>query len=352
MRILVVVCITILSACGPIPRGSQHDEPSPFDAPERTWTYVPIEDSMCANGKPMGIAVNVEPGAKELVLYLQGGGACWESFACVDFDEGRGAASHLRNGVDSTIVLNEAKVPQFYFDRSKTDNPLKNAHYVYVPYCTGDLHAGNKAKKYDKFLSPQVTVQHRGAHNLEKILERLVEEMPSLERIRFVGVSAGGYGVTLNWWRVIRAFPDAQVDVLNDSGPPISTSGGEYGTMQAAWGIEMPPGCDDCKASMKNFLPFYADSVPAPHRYGLLAYSRDEVVRLYFGYAQDPDGYESRVNSLVSEMGDRQRAFRITGTTHVMLGQPSPPSTSTNVSLRDWIEELVTDSPSWGHAGP
>ncbi len=34
------------------------------------------------------------------------------------------------------------------FDRGDGDNPFADASYVFVPYCTGDLHAGSRVAMY------------------------------------------------------------------------------------------------------------------------------------------------------------------------------------------------------------
>src|SRR5512140_2809298 len=49
----------------------------------QTWTWVPIAGAICRDGTPTGIAVNVNPGATKTVLYLEGGGACFNDFTCV-----------------------------------------------------------------------------------------------------------------------------------------------------------------------------------------------------------------------------------------------------------------------------
>jgi hypothetical protein len=52
-----------------------------IQAPKEIWTWVPFADSMCADGSPSGVMVNLNPDSDKVMIHLQGGGACvdWES---------------------------------------------------------------------------------------------------------------------------------------------------------------------------------------------------------------------------------------------------------------------------------
>ena len=56
-------------------------------------------------------------------------------------------------------------------DRARATNPFRDASYVFVPYCTGDLHAGSNVATYD-VLGPR-TFAHVGRRNVEALLPRL-----------------------------------------------------------------------------------------------------------------------------------------------------------------------------------
>jgi len=61
----------------------------------RTWSWLDMPESRCANGDPTGIGVNLEPGTDEVMVYLVGGGACWNFATCAI-----GTGANLRSGYD------------------------------------------------------------------------------------------------------------------------------------------------------------------------------------------------------------------------------------------------------------
>src|ERR1700722_18815468 len=129
---------------------------APITAKADTWTWVPFADASCANGTPTGLGVNLtgKPGARALI-YLEGGGACWSDVTCytfmtaVNFSTGYGEANFTAD------TASELALPGGFFDRTAAANPFKDYDYVYVPYCTGDIHAGNNVYAY-----PSGTAHH------------------------------------------------------------------------------------------------------------------------------------------------------------------------------------------------
>lgn len=99
------------------------------------------------------------------------------------------------------------------FNRQGFGNPFKDYNDVFVPYCTGDLHAGTKVTTYGS-----KATSHVGFLNMSAYLKRLVPTFPDAERIFLFGSSAGGFGVGVNWYRVQGAFPAARVDLVLLSG--------------------------------------------------------------------------------------------------------------------------------------
>ena len=143
---------------------------------------------------------------KGLLFFMQGGGACWDATMCLVTDK----SAHLRDTVDQAVVLGEASTLSGLFDHDNAANPFANYAYVYMPYCTGDLHIGTQARTYTG-PSGAETIHHQGGLNVEAYLKRIVATFPNVERVVVSGISAGGFGATLNWWRYQGAFPRARV---------------------------------------------------------------------------------------------------------------------------------------------
>lgn len=326
----------------------QSDAGEPITAAAETWTYVHFPDAHCGNGTETGIGVNLEPGARTLVLFLQGGGACWEASACYVVK----SASHVEDTVQSQVVLAEAQDPSLrpLFDRADAANPLRGAHQVYMPYCTGDLHAGTHVQHYE-LLGQSRDLHHVGAQNQDAFLRRLVPTFSQVDRVILAGLSAGGYGTQLNAWRVQRAFgPGVRVDLLDDSGIPVAMESSRFGTAMAAWLLEWPPGCADCPTQgFPALLPWNAHLLPAPSRQALLANRQDGTIALYFGLSGAE--VQSGLDQLQAVAAANQRFYLLDGTAHVVLANPQQ-ATSTGVVALDWLHQFELDGGTFSSAGP
>src|SRR5690606_24401771 len=99
--------------------GDCASEPVPLDVPPGVWTWVPVDGMRCANGEPTGIGVNLAPGgARRMLIYLIGGGACWDQRSC--YRDGR--AAFVEEGFGPAQFAQLA-LPQFwFFDRTSPEN--------------------------------------------------------------------------------------------------------------------------------------------------------------------------------------------------------------------------------------
>ena len=52
-------------------------------APAGTWTWIDFPDSSCDDGTPTGIGVNPSATSSHVLLFMNGGGACWDYQTCV-----------------------------------------------------------------------------------------------------------------------------------------------------------------------------------------------------------------------------------------------------------------------------
>ena len=109
--------------------------------PDGVWSFVRVPGAVCGNGSPAGIGVNPHAGARDLLIVIAGGGACWDADTCF----GRHTATHIDE--DYTQAMFDAERSTIsdagWDDRAALVNPFREANIVYVPYCTGDIHAGD-----------------------------------------------------------------------------------------------------------------------------------------------------------------------------------------------------------------
>jgi len=147
MRALML--LLVIGACGEHPR-FQMDAPG-GDAARLTvdvsttpnqWVWVPFAGTTCANGTPAGIGINRAPTAGgDLFIYFEGGGACWDTITCTN-----GAAVNLDVTYDAAKLATD--VSGLVVDHASAPAPLDTTTYVFVPYCTGDLHDGTNVMAY------------------------------------------------------------------------------------------------------------------------------------------------------------------------------------------------------------
>ena len=245
------------------------DAGGPFTAAIGQWTWIPVDGSQCASGSTAGFAVNLSDAGQDLFIFMQGGGACWNTGTCVPslVQYGPvcsyGASICLFNGAGGTqptaahvtegnpyprdgggalpgelAQLQAVRV----FDREDPSNPFRNATFVYIPYCTGDLHAGRSERTYPYrygAFNPvsYYTVHFAGAQNTALYLRKLHLTLPGVQRVWLTGSSAGGYGATLSFERTHREFSGAEVAMLADSAPFLPTY--HWSEFTTEWAAEL-----------------------------------------------------------------------------------------------------------------
>jgi hypothetical protein len=333
---------------------------APITATAGQWTWVPFSNAFCANGSTAGIGINPAMSANARVLiYLEGGGACWSDLTCYTLM----TASYFTSGYSQSDFTAESTDTSYlaeaggFFDRTSTSNPFQNYSYVYVPYCTGDVHAGNNIVQYGTN-----TAKHVGYANMTAFLERIVPTFPSAERVYIAGSSAGGYGAIYNWWQTQQAFGSIRVDMIDDSGTllpaAIEDEGTGGGSLETTWFTQWnlastePPGCSGCSTQFDALYGFYETKFPNQHG-ALLSYTQDSVLPSFYEIttAEFTMGLDQEI---AAHFTSNLQYFVVGSSGHVLLFQPtlSTHVGANMVTLQQWITNMVTDSPSWANAGP
>src|SRR5512139_565749 len=169
-----------------------------------TYTFDTEDGPMCLRGDPF--RASVRPGeSRDLLIFLQGGGACWSEF-CL-------AVTKAPYGVPSSDLL----------DPLSPDNPLTDWDVVYLPYCDGSLFSGDS--ELDDDMDGTLDRFHHGLQNLSAALTMGYAHFPSPNRIVLAGSSGGGYGTILASYLVRYVYPDVPIYVFNDSGEGLGKDG-------------------------------------------------------------------------------------------------------------------------------
>ncbi len=135
---------------------------------EITWEQVSTPDECeCSDGSEFHYWVH-EGSADKVAFVLEGGGACFSAATCgptggtstVDLADDAPAGPGSRGEGDGAGA-------QGLLDLGDPDNPLAGYSVVYVPYCTDDLHLGDRTQDY----GDDVVVEHKGRINATTALE-------------------------------------------------------------------------------------------------------------------------------------------------------------------------------------
>ena len=313
------------------------------------WNWVDFPDSACQDGTPTGIGVS--PGTSgDLVLYLEGGGACWDALTCLTFHTaltgpfGRAQFEAIAAAVPGTIL-----------DRTLAGNPFAAATLVFVPYCTGDVHAGDRVATYGSG-SGAVTWRHVGRANLAAYLRRLAVTVPAPPRVAVTGSSAGGFGALANHDAVRAAWPAAAALLLDDSGPPLlaaDTSPTLFSAWRDAWGLDLllDPLCGEpCHAGLAPLLGAVAARHPQD-RLALLSSERDATISFFYGLdgAAFQAAQERMLAGALAPLPNA-RSFLVAGATHTMLGNPG--GFTQGEPLLGWIGQAWSGDAGWSTQHP
>lgn len=326
----------------------------PITADPLEWSWVPFEDALCGNGASAGIGINPSPDSTRVLLYLEGGGLCWDDFTCNQQE----TALFVKRGFNSADMdtfaaeLGDAGL----FNRDDEQNPFRDFSFVYVPYCTGDLHAGSRAET-------DYGVMHVGYENVGAYLHRVVPSFKDATEVVLAGTSAGGFGAMLNYDRVQRAFMDVPVQLLIDSAPPFPETllpAEMQAVQREAWDLEpaIPEDCGEACGDLNGAFRFLLETHPTT-RVGLISSQQDQTLRTLIGLGagQTVTGaqYQTALSELVSTTftGDeRARVYLVPGSGHVFLYAPLGNVVVSGVSLASWIGGLVEGDDGWQNVIP
>lgn len=317
---------------------------TPIDAPLGTWTYVPIDGMVCADGSATGIGVNLSDTSSDVFIFVAGGGACWDATTCFTTK----TAVHIEGGYGQADFNSEINglAGAGIFQRI-AQNPFKDASWVYVPYCTGDLHDGANVATYDA----THVVHHVGRTNAAALLARVAATRPAAQTVWLVGVSAGGYGIAFDWDLARAEWPQGKVHALADSSPLVAMEPARWSAMQASWKLTFPTGCSSCTSDLGAMNAALRGTQRPGERYALLANTRDQTISTYFGITMDQLQTETLAAQAAMSPTMGQAAYVIAGTGHVLLGNPSV-QTSGGVVLATWFAQWASGDAAWANAGP
>jgi len=162
--------------------------------------------------------------ADGIVIFFDGGGACWDDITCAI--PRRREAERDDDGFYKPELIPTDNPNRFsgIFDFNDPRNPVRDWSFVYVPYCTGDVHSGSNTAVYtDPDTGEPYTIEHRGADNFRVVLNWMKENFAQPQQLLVAGSSAGAYGASTHYARIRAAFPRGRALMIGDAGQGVMT---------------------------------------------------------------------------------------------------------------------------------
>lgn len=353
-RLLAALCLGVLlftlPACD---SDDPTDEPGGASLAEAqanpgTWFFVETPGAECRDGSATGFGVRLQEGASNLMIYLEGGGACFSTGTCGTNPASFGAADFdgfVAQGGNAGVFSTESA------------NPVGDWNMVYVPYCTGDVHGGRApAAVVPNVSGLQQFVGHR---NVERYLDVLAPALDP-DNVLLAGSSAGGFGTLINFEQVADAFDGSAAYMLDDSGPLFFAdnvfSPGLASGLAGLYNLRASLPDADADALFENDgLPgiyAYYDTRYPDATFGLSSYTGDDVIRRFFAPGQ-PDQmitaeeYEAGLSDVRTQLPDSWGTYYVSGEEHTFLRFPDRYFGSVDgTAYTEWLTQLLNGNPT------
>jgi len=219
----------VLALCAGLGSIGCTDDGDAVEVPDRTsyreWVKVELPGTVCGDGSQYKFFVNYSDVSNDLVIGLEPGGACWDYESCTGQSGIRGAANV--NGLDD-FHWETAPFINPFLQRLYDDNETKDWNMVYLPYCTGDVYAGNNVITYSdpNGVKPDIEFHHQGHNNMMAAIGWMNEQFTHVPKMLVNGCSAGGAGSIVNYYFIRTGMPGIERGfMLNDSGPIMPSTG-------------------------------------------------------------------------------------------------------------------------------
>ncbi len=202
---------------------------------------------VCIAGTPYSVFTR-QGDPKKLLIFLQGGGACWQGF------------------YNCNVLAEDQSPPEEgpfpgVFDSTMSTNPFADYSVVYMPYCDGSTFNDVNDPAFP--FAP--TRHHRGLRNVSAGMDVAKDMFPKAKQITVMGHSAGGVGAAAFTPFLARFVfgNNTKLTVYNDAGP-IAVN---LGTGSPPGNGSFPFGCADvpcfsvvARAIDWQFQQFYPQS--------------------------------------------------------------------------------------------
>ncbi len=311
------------------------------------WQEIfPGGDTLCGRGGEFSFFYHAGS-SSDVVIDFVGGGACWNFESC-----------HPESAlfIDSVDYLRERvgdRGLHGIYDHDNPGNPFKDWTHVVIPYCTGDLHWGDKESTYTRG-DESVTIFHKGAVNAQAVVDWTFANYQP-QRIVVTGTSAGGYG-SVYWLPYVKErAPEATTVHFSDGAAGVVVEEA-FQQALATWNAlaHVPRWIPSLNPELINWNQVsIVDLYSAIGRhYPTVMLSQfntnlDAVQRMFYYVmgAEDPTDWTVKALHMMERISlniPNFRYFFAAGDYHTIIPEDSLFTvTANNVKLVDWLQSLV-----------
>jgi hypothetical protein len=300
----------------------------------------------------------------KVVMYYQGGGACWENLTC--------GIPVCKDGADP-ISDDPDNASSGFADLGNPANPFRDWNIVFVTYCTCDVHYGDADQVYSGPF-PDVAISHRGFENAKVVEKFAREHFLNPDTVFVTGSSAGAYGAVFHGALLHETWPASGFRVLGDAGngvitPEFLQNEFENWNFQANLPSDIP-GVGEAISSgegMVAYIEAVADFYPKSNWahysasydggsggqtgfYNIMLNDSNPIAGLTWweGSCQFNDVMVDQADETFSRVPDNYRFYIGAGSRHTMYGNNkvyTDQSGGESQTIVDWIEDMIAFDP-------
>ncbi len=305
----------------------QRDDETTFEFAADPTRFGPI----CFRGDPFRVSIR-DTGSRHLLIYLQGGGACWSALCSANVTAGVGV------------------MPLGWTDGNTQDNPLGDYNVVFIDYCDASVFSGDNDFPDAKYGGPDGIRHHHGLANLSAGVDIALEHFPNPDKIVLAGSSAGGYGTLMGTEVVRLAYPHKPLYVINDAGVGLTTPS-IFEAAKKEWKFSqyLPPSCTDCTTGHLTAIMGWALKHDPSLRIGVYSSYHDAVIGGAF-LQMDTNDFKTQLlkdtGAIHQEYPRRFERFFETGSAHTALIGFYGYSIN-GVTIPEWTERMIDNRYGW-----
>ena len=216
MKSFVIALFLLL----PLAASAQTNLPA-VDSFDDGWNTLET-DGLCSAGTPFQFYAKTSDASNNLLIFFNGGGACWFGQSC-DLSSEPNIHSPFAD-----MDANNPNLATGIFDFENTENPFADYDMVFIPYCTGDVHIGSGERNYSyqNAAGDEVnyTAHHNGFENSMTSLNWIFDNFTAVDNVVVAGSSAGAIGGSFYSGIVAEHYPSSPVVLIADAAGGYRTS--------------------------------------------------------------------------------------------------------------------------------